>query len=140
LFTLGFCGMAIETPVNTTLERAWDAWLTPADIMPWNFASDDWCCPKAEIDLRIKGKFSYRMPVKDGAIGFDFSAVFTKVKNKALIEYQLEDNRKVVISFSESAQGIKVVEIFKAEDEHTGAQQKQGWQGILNNFKRYVEK
>jgi hypothetical protein len=32
-----------------------------------------------------------------------------------------------------------VQETFDAETSHTPAQQQAGWQGILDNFKRYVE-
>ena len=63
--------IAIETIVDAPIERVWEAWVTPADITQWNFASDDWCCPNATIDLAAGGKFNYRMEAKDGSMGFD---------------------------------------------------------------------
>jgi hypothetical protein len=79
------------------------------------------------------------MEAKDGSMGFDFEGTFNSIKKFARIEYSLEDNRKVSISFSDTGNGIKIVETFEAEDEFSDEQQKQGWQAILENFKKYVE-
>ncbi len=35
--------------------------------------------------------------------------------------------------------GVKVVEEFEAESENPIEMQQEGWQMILNNFKKYVE-
>ena len=131
--------ISIETTVNAPIEQVWSAWVTPENIKQWNFASDDWCCPDALIDLTVGGKFSYRMEAKDGSMGFDFEGKFTSIDENSHIEYALEDGRKVSITFSKVEQGIRIVETFEAEDEHSGEQQKRGWQSILNNFKRHVE-
>ena len=131
--------ISIETIINAPLDIVWSSWITPADITNWNFAAVEWCCPKAEIDLVIDGQFSYRMEAKDGSMGFAFEGVFTSIVEKSEIEYVLEDGRKVLIMFSETKDGIKLLETFDAEDEQSAEQQKQGWQSILNNFKEYVE-
>ena len=70
---------------------------------------------------------------------FDFSGVYDVIKPLELIEYTLEDNRKVSIEFLEGAGGIQVIEKFEAESENAIELQQAGWQAILNNFKRYVE-
>ncbi len=131
--------ISIETTINAPLETVWAAWTTPEDITQWNFASDDWICPKADIELKVGGSFSSRMEAIDGSMGFDFGGTFTIIEEHSKIEYVLEDDSKVLITFSETDQGIKLVESFDAEDEHSAKQQKQGWQSILNNFKRHVE-
>ena len=48
-------------------------------------------------------------------------------------------SREVEIRFMEVENGIKVVETFVAEDENSAEQQRQGWLGILKNFKKHVE-
>ena len=131
--------ITIETEINAPLAVVWDAWVTPADIVKWNYAIDEWCCPKAEINLVGGGKFNYRMEAKDGSMGFDFEGVFTKVTPNASIHYELGDNRLVTVDFTETANGIRVVETFESEDENSAEQQKQGWQNILNNFKKHAE-
>ena len=131
--------ITIETEVKASPEAVWDAWVTPEDITSWNFAIDEWCCPTAEVNLEVGGKFNYRMEAKDGSMGFDFEGTFTKVTPNKSIHYKLEDNRLVTVEFEKTSNGVKIIETFDAEDENSAEQQKQGWQSILNNFKKYVE-
>lgn len=131
--------ITIETKVNAPIRMVWEAWTTPDNITKWNFASPEWCCPKAEIDLKPGGKFSYRMEAKDGSMGFDFSGEFTAVEEFSLIKFRMDDNREVEVRFTENAEAVNVTETFEAEDENSAEQQKQGWHSILNNFKAHVE-
>ncbi len=131
--------ISIETEVNASPTAVWDAWVTPEDITRWNFAVEEWCCPKAEINLEVGGKFNYRMEANDGSMGFDFEGTFTKITPNECIHYKLEDDRVVTIEFTETADGVKVIETFETEDENSADQQEQGWQSILNNFKKHVE-
>lgn len=131
--------ISIDTTVKAAIEQVWSAWVTPDDIKKWNFASDDWCCPDAKIDLKVGGRFNSRMEAKDGSMGFNFEGTFTSIVSNSIIEYVLDDNRKVRVSFSETENGIKVVETFETEDENSAELQRQGWKCILSNFKKYVE-
>ena len=131
--------ISIETTVNASMESVWYTWITPGHIKEWNFASEEWCCPDAKIDFTVGGKFSYRMEAKDGSMGFDFDGTFTKIEPNESIEFSLGDDRKVRVAFSETTLGIRVVETFEAENEHTAEQQRQGWQSILDNFKQHIE-
>ena len=131
--------ITIETEVQAPLATVWEAWVTPEDITSWNFPIDEWCCPRAEIDLQVGGKFNYRMEAKDGSVGFDFEGSFTKVEPRDSIHLVLEDDRVVTVEFIEKANGVRVVETFCAENENSPEQQRQGWQSILNNFKKHVE-
>lgn len=131
--------IVIETEVQAPLATVWDAWVTPKDITNWNFAIDEWCCPSAEVNLEVGGNFNYRMEAKDGSMGFDFEGTFTKIESNESIHFELGDNRVVTVEFIETINGAKVVETFEAEDENSAEQQKQGWQSILNNFKKHVE-
>lgn len=132
--------ISIETQVNASLTKVWDSWVTPEHIVKWNFAIDDWHCPKAEIDLIAGGNFSYRMEAKDGSVGFDYNGAFSKIISHEFISVTLEDARMVTVNFEKNIEGVKVIQTFDAEDENSAEQQKQGWQNILNNFKNYVEK
>ncbi|MGF1574752.1 MAG: SRPBCC domain-containing protein [Cyanophyceae cyanobacterium] len=131
--------ISIETTVNASIERVWEAWITPEVIKRWNFASDDWCCPDASQDFSVGGKFNYRMEAKDGSLGFNFEGRFTSINEPYSIEFALDDHRKVSVTFSETVRGVRVLETFEAEDEFSAEQQRQGWQSILNNFRIYVE-
>lgn len=131
--------ISIETEVNAPLDSVWHCWVTPEDITHWNFAIEEWCCPKAEINLEVGGSFSYRMEAKDGSFGFDFEGEFTEVIPYKSIRFKLADDREVEVEFTETDNGVRVIERFEAEDQNSAEQQKQGWLGILNNFKKHVE-
>lgn len=131
--------ITIEATINQTIEKVWKMWTTPTDIMKWNNASDDWHTPKAENDLRVGGKFLSRMEAKDGSFGFDFIGTYTSVKTNEEIAYVMEDGRTCITNFSEENNATKIVTTFEAETENSIELQQDGWQAILNNFKKYVE-
>ena len=132
--------IAVSTRVEAPIERVWAAWTTPEDIVQWNFASPEWCCPRAELALSPGGTFSYRMEAKDGSAGFDFEGTFVEVDPMKTITFKLSDDRVVTVSFSgRDDDAVVVEETFEAEDELSAERQRQGWQAILETFRTYVE-
>ncbi len=131
--------IVIEATVNVPVEKAWEYFTKPEHIVNWNYASDDWHSPTAENDLRPGGKFSYRMEAKDESFGFDFGGVYNAVEEHKLIEYTIGDGRKVKIVFSGNDKTTHVTEVFEAENTNPVEMQKNGWQAILNNYKKYAE-
>ena len=131
--------ITIKAIVNAPVEKVWNAWSNPEDIMKWNSASDDWHTPKAENDLRTGGKFLSRMEAKDGSWGFDFAGVYDNVEKFKVIEYTMGDGRRVEITFKPNGNNTHVVESFDAEETNPVDMQRMGWQAIMDNFKKYVE-
>lgn len=129
--------ITVETVVNAPLERVWSAYTTPADIVQWNAASDDWHTTQASVDLRAGGAFSSRMEAKDGSMGFDFAGTYTRVQPQAGLEYAFGD-RVCRVDFEPGATGVTVRVCFDAEAQHSPEQQREGWQAILDNFARHV--
>ena len=131
--------ITISSEINAPVESVWKNWTSPADIVKWNHASDDWHTTRAVNDLRPGGKFESRMEAKDGSFGFDFGGVYNTVRLNEFIEYTLGDNRKVTVTFARLDDGTRVTEAFEAENTNTIERQEFGWQCILNNFKKYAE-
>ena len=131
--------ITISAILNTSIETAWNVWITPSYIIQWNTASADWHTTKAENDLRAGGKFSYRMEARDGSMGFDFTGVYMNVIKHKHISYMLGDDREVTIDFMTENNKTRVVETFAAESSHSIELQREGWQAILNNFKKVAE-
>jgi uncharacterized protein YndB with AHSA1/START domain len=130
--------ITVETTVAAPADRVWRAYTTPEAITRWNAASDDWHTTAATVDLRPGGAFSSRMEAKDGSAGFDFAGTYTHVVERERIAYTFGD-RSAEVTFRATPAGTAVRVTFDAEDTHPAELQRQGWQAILDNFKRYVE-
>lgn len=132
--------ITVKATVEVPVEKVWDLWNNPEHIVNWNFASEDWHCPKAENDLRVGGKLKSRMEAKDGSFGFDFEGIYDDVKLHERIAYTIGDGRKVTLDFKSNGASTTITEAFEAEGTNPVEMQRQGWQAILNNFKTYAEK
>lgn len=130
--------ITVEANIDAPVAKVWGAYTNPPEIMKWNAASDDWHTTSSVVDLRKGGRFCSRMEAKDGSFGFDFEGVYTNIIENSLIEYEFGD-RKAEVHFSESAAGTNVRVVFDSEETHSIELQQQGWQAILDNFKKYVE-
>jgi uncharacterized protein YndB with AHSA1/START domain len=131
--------ITVRATVNAPVETVWKHWTSPESVTQWNHASDDWHSPKASNDLREGGKFIFRMEAVDGSMGFDFEGIYDKVIVNKQIDYTMPDGRKVKTTFHIEDEITEVVETFEAESTHTLEQQRDGWQSIMNNFKKYAE-
>jgi len=129
----------VSNLINARIEKVWDLWTMPRHIIHWNHASDTWLTSYAENDLREGGKFLSHMEARNGSVGFDFTGGYNKVIQYQSIIITLGDGRKLSVTFTEKGKQTEVVEIFEAEEINTIELQKNGWQCILDNFKKYVE-
>lgn len=129
----------VETLIDAPVEKVWIFWTQPQHLTEWTFASSDWHVPYAENDLKVDGKFKTTMAAKDGSMQFDFEGIYGVVDAHKRIAYQLADGRQVDITFEEINGQTKVTEVFDPENQNPIEMQKEGWQSILNNFKKYAE-
>lgn len=124
---------------NKSLAEVWDFFTNPKHVMNWNYAGDDWHCPKAENNLEVGKSFTYTMAAKNGEMSFDFSGIYTEIEEFSKISYVLADDRKIFVTFAETENGVELVEKFDPETENSEEMQQTGWQMILDNFKNYIE-
>lgn len=132
--------ITVQVDINSSLQNVWEKWTNPNDIMQWNNASDDWHTPRAENNLHEDGTFSYTMAAKDGSFSFDFGGVYNKVIPFERLEYTIGDGRKVSVEFQSHNGVTTVTEVFEPEETNPIEMQQQGWQAILNNFKKHAER
>jgi|GEM_PF-74086 len=131
--------ITISAVIGAPVERVWACWTEPRHITRWNFAADDWCCPRAANDLRPGGRYVARMEAKDGSSGFDFEMVHDEVRPGQVLASTMTDGRRVRTTFAPEGQGTRVTTVFDAERLHPVAMQHDGWMAILMNFKAYAE-
>lgn len=131
--------ITVEATIGAPAQKVWDYYTKPEHITNWNYASDDWHCPSAENDLQAGGKYRARMEAKDGSMGFDFEAIYDDVIDQKKITYTIADGRRVTTNFENLGGKTKVATSFGAKKENPVEMQRDGWQAILNNFKKYTE-
>jgi uncharacterized protein YndB with AHSA1/START domain len=132
--------ITIQATVLANSEKVWDCYTSPNHITGWNFADDSWHCPAASNDLRPGGKYSARMEAKDGSFGFEFEAIYNEIVPLKKIVYTMTDGRQATVLFEAGDNQTEVTVIFDPETQNPIDLQRDGWQAILNNFKKYAEK
>ncbi len=132
--------ITVEATTQAPPEAAWQAATTPAAITQWNQASPEWHCPSADVDLRVGGRMTSRMEARDGSMGFDFAATFTKIEAPHHLEYRLDDDRMVELRIESDGAQTRIIQTFDAEEENDPDFQRMGWQAILDSFATYVDR
>ncbi|SMC59707.1 SRPBCC family protein [Moheibacter sediminis] len=132
--------ITVAADVQAPIEKVWNAYTQPQHITKWNQASEDWCCPHAENDVKVGGKYNARMEAKDGSFGFDFEAIYDEIVDRKKLSYNMLDGRNATIEFISDGNQTKVTTTFDPENQNPIEMQQDGWQAIMNSFKNYVER
>jgi uncharacterized protein YndB with AHSA1/START domain len=130
--------ITVRAIVAVEKQTVWDCYTRPEHITQWNFADPSWCCPSATNDLRVGGRYLARMEARDGSFGFDFDAIYSELREGERFTY-IFGGREATVTFQDLAGATEVIVRFDPESENTPEIQRQGWQAILDNFKRYTE-
>ncbi len=131
--------ITIKAAINAHVEKAWETWTAPEHITKWCQASDDWHAPYADNDVKVGGTFKTTMAAKDGSFSFDFGGEYTEVTKHKSMSYTMGDGRKATILFEEKDGKTIVTETFDAENQNSLDMQRDGWQAILNSYKKHTE-
>lgn len=131
--------ITIQAVVAADRQKTWDCYTQPEHITKWNFATDTWHCPAASNDMRVGGKYLARMEAKDGSFAFDFEAVYNEIVDGEKFTYTMPDNREIQVSFEKMDDKTRVTVTFDPENVNPVDLQRDGWQSILDNFRRYAE-
>lgn len=130
--------ITVKAIVLANKQKVWDYYTQPEHITKWNFAHPSWHCPSATNDMNIGGQYIARMEAKDSSFGFDFKAVYTEINTGQNFTYKAGE-RYVTVEFNETNGQTEVIVTFDPETENSIELQQNGWQAILDNFKKYTE-
>lgn len=130
--------ITIKATVSADKQKVWDYYTKPEHITKWNFADPSWHCPTASNEMKVGGRYVARMEAKDGSFGFDFDAVYKEINQGKNFTYEF-GGRLATVEFKEENGQTEVTVTFDPEKENSIDLQRQGWQAILNNFKKYTE-
>ena len=130
----------INTTINAPIHKVWDYFTQPENVLNWNFAHESWECTKATNQLEVGGEFHYWMQAKDKSVGFDFWGTYTEIVFPYKIFSFLGDGRKLEVIFNKIDENTtEIFERFEPEAINSLELQEQGWQNILENFKKFAE-
>lgn len=132
--------ITVQNTIEASIDKVWDFWTIPEHIKKWNIAIDDWYTQDVKNDLRVNGKFQYKMVKRDGSLSFDFEGIYTKVESLSLIEYKLDDDRTGQVRFEKVENGVKITETFEPTKQDSEKMQEEWCQTVIDNFKKYVER
>lgn len=132
--------LTVSALIHQPMATVWNKWTTAEHIKNWNFANADWHCPEVINNLVEGGEFHYTMAAKDNSMSFDFCGTYQTIEFEKHLDILLGDNRKMKVTFESSGAGTLVTEQFEPEKDNSNEMQQAGWQMILDNFKKYVEK
>jgi len=131
--------ITIKASISADRKKVWDYYTLPEHITQWNFATEDWQCPSASNEMKVGGKYAARMEAKDGSFGFDFEAFYDEIIIGEKFTYTMTDGRQASVILKSTGEFTEVTVTFDAETQNSDDLQREGWQAILNNFKKYAE-
>ena len=120
--------------INAPIEKLWEIWHNPADILHWNSFSPDWHTSHAENDPQPGGGFLFVMGLKDGSFSFNFEGTYNEVIPQQVLAYTLDDGRRSVIKFTGNNPVI-ITESFEPQESDPAEDQQAACQAVLNNLK-----
>ena len=120
--------ITIERTIKAPIERVFDAFITPDDLVKWHSAGGGWTTPHAIIDAQPGGKFNIGYQDPNGEFNFDFTGTYTEIDRPNKIAYTIDDGRKVEINFEEVGENQTHVRWeFEMESENPEEMQRAGW-------------
>ncbi len=128
----------VTATINADTKKVWDYYTQPEHIIKWNFADPSWHCPTVTNDIKVGGRYVARMEAKDGSFGFDFDAVYLDIRQGEGFTYEF-GGRQATLELKETNGQTEVAITFDPETENPIELQRNGWQAILDNFKKYTE-
>ena len=131
--------LTFEESINAPIERVYDAFLTPDDLLQWHRGSEDWTTPHAETDPQVGGRFNIGFGDPTGENSFDFTGSYVELDRPNRIRYTIDDGREVDIIFQNDGVDTTVVWNFEPEGNFPEELQRQGWAAQLANLKAYLE-
>lgn len=131
--------ITFEQTISGTPERVFDAFVTPADLLHWHRASEDWTTPHAETDPRVGGRFNIGFGDPTGEHSFDFTGEYTEVDRPNRLAFTIDDGRRSIIEFADAGNGKTLVTwSFEPENVFPAEMQRDGWAAQLANLEKYL--
>jgi uncharacterized protein YndB with AHSA1/START domain len=121
-------------------ELVFSAWIDPAHIVHWFYASEGWTTPFAETDPRAGGAFRIGFASPDGKGDFTFEGAYDEVVAPERLVFTIGDGRPVVVTLAEHEGKTRLDLVLTLESTHSAEQQREGWTAMLVHLGEYLAK
>lgn len=139
--------ITIERMIDAPIQRVFEAFVTPEDLVKWHNAGEGWQTPYAEVDAQVGGKITIGYADPEGKVVFDFTAYITELECPTRLAYRLGmeeviagDDRMVTIDFTKVGFGTKVVLELEIEMINDIELQRHGWTAHIDHLQALLEK
>ena len=132
--------IAIARTIDAPRALAFKAWIEPAHILHWYYASEGWTTPYAETDPRPGGAFRIGFGSPDGKNDFAFEGVYKTLSAPQKLVFTIADGRPVTVHFAEAAGKTRITIDLTLETLHSEQQQREGWGAMLDHLGQYLAK
>lgn len=129
----------IDVTIEAQPQKIWRLWTQPSHITQWRINNDSSKCTEAENDLRVGGRFCFKMSSNNGREDDTYEGVYDEIIDQERMGYTLSDGRVFEVTFENLGKATKVTLSSESETENSGAHQKEEWQNVMDHFKSYVE-
>lgn len=125
--------------INASVEKVWEIWNNPKDIVKWNPVSDHWETSDENNEIKEGEKFFSRKESNNESAKLDLEGTYDEVIHEDTIAYTMTNGQKVKITFNGNGDTTTVTTTFDADEKLSNEAQEKSWQEILNSLKEYVE-
>jgi uncharacterized protein YndB with AHSA1/START domain len=138
--------ITIVREIKAPIERVFDAFITPEDLVKWHHAGGGWSTPYAEVNPEVGGLIKIAYANEKGIVEFDLLAVIEEVTRPTRIAYHLQleqfvkdDNRLITIDLQDLNNATQVTVEIDLENINSAELQRQGWTEHIDNLQRLLE-
>jgi uncharacterized protein YndB with AHSA1/START domain len=138
--------ITIQRVIHASIERVFEALITPDDLVKWHNAGEGWTTPYAEVDPMIGGKIKIGYAGPDDKVAFEFTAFITDLVRPTRLAYRLGmeevisgDDRMVTFDLAEVDLGTKVTLELELEMINDKELQRHGWTAHIDHLQKLLE-
>ena len=135
--------LVVRRIIEAPAERLFRAWTEPDQLAKW-WGPPPARCPRAEVDLRVGGKYRIANAFPDGSVVW-IVGVFERISPPLELVYswRLEGSKgvteRVTVRFEGSGNTTEVVVLHECiADAPSRGRHEKGWDGCLDGLARYV--
>ncbi len=130
--------ISISVAVRAPVEVVWVTFNEPSSNLRWD-TSAEWYTASCTNDVRVGGYLNQRIAPRGPGEPLFYTARYVRVEPRRLLEWETPEGQRVLVEFAENGGLTDVKQTFSADPTLAVEEQRDDWQGVLDNFAQHVE-